>query len=171
MCGIDWSELRLWLSPAITSVGIFTSVIAAIFIPRHQKRLDRLSYANAAADALSEAMARIWDRLEIRLYPDSQERTGRKMRQFRSDGALATLRDFKVSELPIELVSTFGAVRTGLSALNEAMNGEEVWPPEESDINRYKVVYGEVKSAVGAFNTNSYVVGTRSVSVPPEVIR
>lgn len=166
MCTTDWTELRLWLAPAVTAIGILTSVMAAIFIPRHQKRLDRRSYANAAADALSEAVARIWDRLEIRFDPPSYSMTGRKMRQFRSDGALITLQDFKVSELPIELVPAFGAVRTGLSALNVAMNKEKKWPPSAGDIERYHVVYDDVKDAIGRFNAASDGIGTRRVMLP-----
>jgi hypothetical protein len=161
MCSIDWAELRLWVAPAITAIGIFISVMAAIFIPRHQKRLDRLAYANAAADGLTEAIGRIWDRLEIRFDPPSYARTGRKMRQFRADGAMATLADFKVSELPIELVSTFGAARTGLNALNVAMNTETEWPPATNDIERYKVVYEDVKNAVLNFNEASLGIETK----------
>lgn len=145
-------------------MGIFISVMAAIFIPRRQKRLDRLAYANAAADALSEAISRIWDRLEIRFDPPSYARTGRKMRQFRSDGALATLKDFKISELPIDLVSSFGSARTGLSALNEAMNNESQWPPEDRDIERYKVVYADVKMAIDNYNSASIRLNTKVIA-------
>lgn len=140
--------------------------MAAIYIPRYQKRQDRRAYANAAADALSGAMARIWDRLEIRFDPVSYERTGRKMRRFRSDGALATLKDFKVSDLPIELVPTFGAARTGLSALNEAMNAEDVWPPTDSDIARYRVVFADVVDAVWRFNAAASSQKTSSIVSP-----
>jgi len=170
LCAVDWPELRLWIAPAITAIGIFISVMAAIFIPRHQKRLDRLAYANAAADALAEAAARIWDRLEIRFDPPSYARSGRKMRQFRSDGALATLKDFKVSDLPIELVSRFGAARTGLSALNEAMNNEKQWPPEEVDIERYRVVYTDVKNALAGYNDASSALETKLAAVPSEAV-
>lgn len=170
LCTIDWPEVRLWIAPAITAFGIFISVMAAIFIPRHQKRLDRLAYANASADALAEAAARIWDRLEIRFDPPSYARSGRKMRQFRSDGALATLKDFKVSDLPIELVSPFGVARTGLSALNEAMNNEKQWPPEEVDIERYRVVYADVKNALAGYNHVSLNLKTKLAPAPSETL-
>lgn len=166
MCTIDWVELRLWVAPTITAVGIFISVIAAIFIPRHQKRLDRLAYANAAADALTETIARIWDRLEIRFDPTLYARTGGKMRQFRSDGALATLKEFKVSELPIELVPAFATARTGLSALNEAMNNENKWPPKSVDIERYHLVHNDVKEALYKFNIASACIKTKVAMIP-----
>lgn len=168
MCAIDWAELRLWLAPTITALGIFISVMAAVFIPRHQKRLDRLAYANAAADALTEAIARVWDRLEIRFDPSSYVRTGRKMRQFRSDGALATLKDFKVSELPIELVTTFGSIRKDLGALNEAMNKEKQWPPDDTDIKRYHVVFDDITTGIDSFNHASALIKTKLVRIPIE---
>lgn len=168
MCIADWAEFRIWLAPAITAAGILTSVMAAIFIPRHQRRIDRLSYANAATDALSDAIARIWDRLEIRFDPPSYARTGRKIRQFRSDGALATLKDFKVSDLPIELVPAFCAARTDLCALNEAMNNEKQWPPEAEDIQKYNVVYNDVRNAVNSFNIASAGIKTKLARIPAE---
>jgi hypothetical protein len=165
-CEINWSELRLWIAPAITAFGIFISVLAAIFVPQYQKKLERIACANAVAEVLSEATARIWGRLEIRFEPTKLTTEGKRMRQFWSDSAVSTLKDFKVNELPIELVPTFAAARAGISALNASMNNETKMPPEETELELYRVVYIDVLKQLELHNLISWQVKTKFVRLP-----
>lgn len=152
MCEIDWAEIRSWAQPLVTAIGIIVSMLLAIQIPRNQKKSDRLIYANVASSVFSEALARICDRLEIRFDLESYGKIGRKMRKYRADGALMTLLDLKVGELPVALIPSFSSARSGLRALNEAMNNEAIWPPDDEEIARYRVVFGYVRNQVRDFN-------------------
>ena len=167
MCEIDWAELRSWAQPSITALGIIVSVLLAIYIPRHQKNIDRSVYANVASRVLGEAFARTCDRLAIRFDPPSYGRTGRKMRRYRADGAFVTLLDLKVGELPVAVIASFGAARSGLRAINEAMNNEANWPPSTEEVERYRVVFDEVQVQKSEFNQKISELGIAPIELPP----
>jgi hypothetical protein len=171
MCQVDWAEARWFVQPIVTAIGIGVSVAIAMSIPRRHKRQDRVAYARAASVILEETLDRIWDRLEIRFDLPSYARTGRRMRQHRSDGALATLLDLKVGEMPVELVPSFSKARSSLRALNEGMNGETQWPPEPRDIERYRVVAAATIEAIEEFNEAGEAFDAGKASIPRAAVQ
>lgn len=167
MCDVNCNEALKFLQPIITAVGIISSVLIAIFLPRHQKKSDRLVYANIASKVLEEAFSRICDRLEIRFDTAAYVQTGRKMRQYRSDGAIAALIDLKVEDLPVELIPSFSSIRSSLRALNEGMNQEKEWPPKSDDIERYRVVFDDACKEVATFNATCKLIKSEQVMLSP----
>jgi hypothetical protein len=137
-----WVHLDEYYLKLLQPLGTFSAVVISVWIaasqPRRARQAAERAVAIAAAKASHDGLELVAERMRPRLDPSVQQAEGRTLRGWRSRATVEALKEIGLSDLPPELIPHFNRVRSGLSALTEAMDVDG-WPAVREPLSRLQL--------------------------------